>query len=68
MKSAGTNWIPGLEKELVLGSNWKSLLFSLAVTLCLFCLIPLSEFVRSQEWLVREVQASEITPPPPPKT
>ena len=68
MKSAGTNWIPGLEKELVLGSNWKSLLFSLAVTLGLFCLIPLSEFVRSQEWLVREVQASEITPPPPPKT
>jgi periplasmic protein TonB len=68
MKSVVTDWIPGVEKELVHGSNWKSLVFSLVVTLGLFCLIPLSEFVRSQEWLVREVQASEITPPPPPKT
>ena len=68
MKSAVTDWIPGVEKELVRGSNWKSVIFSLFVTLGLFCLIPLSEFVRSQEWLVREVQASEITPPPPPKT
>ena len=68
MKSAVTDWIPGVEKELVRGSNWKSLVFSLFVTLSLFCLIPLSEFVRSQEWLVREVQALEITPPPPPKT
>jgi TonB family protein len=68
MKSSVTDWIPGVEKGLVQGSNWKSLLFSLGVTLGLFCLIPLSEFVRSQEWLVREVQAPEITPPPPPKT
>lgn len=68
MKSVVTHWIPGVEKELVKGSSWKSLIFSLVVTLGLFCLIPLSEFVRSQEWLVREVQALEITPPPPPKT
>ncbi len=68
MKSVVSNWIPGVEKELVQGSSWKSLLFSISVTLGLFCLIPLSEFVRPEEWLVREVQAPEITPPPPPRT
>lgn len=68
MNTSVTEWAPGLEKETVRGSSWKSLSFALAFTLGLFCLIPLSEFVRSQEWMVREVQAAEITPPSPPKT
>ena len=66
MNASAPDWIPGVGKERIRGAGWKSLSFALLVTLGLFCLIPLSEFVRSQEWLVREVQASEITPPPPP--
>jgi len=61
--------IPGVGKERIPGLLWKNFTFALLVTLGLFCLIPLSEFIRqSDEWLVREVEAVSFTPPPPPKT
>ena len=69
MNASAPDWIPGVGKERIRGAGWKSLSFALLVTLGLFCLIPLSEFIRrADEWLVREVEAVSFTPPPPPKT
>ncbi len=69
MNASTQDSIPGVGKERIRGSAWKNLIFALLVTTGLFCLIPLSEFVRrSDEWLVREVEAFSFTPPPPPKT
>ena len=69
MNASVPDWIPGVGKERIRGAGWKSLSFALLVTLGLFCLIPLSEFIRrADEWLVREVEAVSFTPPPPPKT
>ena len=68
MKNSATAWIPGVEREPVRGAGWKSLAFASIVSLGLFCLLPLSEFIDSSEWSVRKVDATEFTPPPPPKT
>lgn len=68
MKDNATAWIPGVEREPVRGAAWKSLAFAASVSLGLFCLLPLSEFVDSTEWSVRKVDATEFSPPPPPKT
>ncbi len=69
MNNNASGLIPGVGKERIRGAIWKNLAFAVLVTLCLFCLIPLSEFIRqSDEWLVREVEAFSLTPPPPPKT
>lgn len=63
-----TGEIPGIGSELIPNSKTKSLLFSMALSTGLFCLLPLSEFIRSDEWLIRKVDAPVFTPPPPPLT
>jgi protein TonB len=68
MKNSATDWVPGVEREPVQGAGWKSLIFALVVSLGLFCLLPLSEFIDSSEWIVREVDTTLFTPPAPPKT
>ena len=61
--------IPGVGQERIRGALWKNFTFSIIISSLLFCLIPLSEFIRrSDEWLVREVETFSFTPPPPPKT
>ena len=66
-KTSTIDWIPGIESETD-GKNLKSFLFSLLVSLGLFLLLPLSEFVRKEEWIVREVESIPIQVPPPTKT
>lgn len=63
-----TEWIPGIESQTKGHSLKKSLLYSLLVSLGLFFLLPLSEFVRQEEWIVREVDSIPFQSPPPPKT
>lgn len=60
--------IPGIESEAIPNSRAKSIIFSVFISLGLFCLLPLSEFIRSDEWLVRKVNSPILNPPPPPKT
>ena len=69
MKKISTiDWIPGIESETKGESQKKSILFSILVSFGLFFLLPLSEFVRDEEWIVREVDIVPIQSPPPPKT
>ena len=69
MKKLSTiEWIPGIESETSGESHSKSILFSLLVSIGLFFLLPLSEFVRDEEWIVREVESVPFQSPPPPKT
>ncbi len=69
MKETGViDWIPGIESETKGNGAKKSLFCSLLVSLGLFFLLPLSEFVRSEEWIVREVESVLLELPPPPKT
>jgi TonB family protein len=56
----------GQEKAEVLFSV-RSLGFAVAATLLLFGLLPLSEYVRGDEWMVREVDWVDIPKPPPKK-
>jgi TonB family protein len=67
-KVSTIDWIPGIESESKGRSTKKSLLLSLAVSFGLFFLLPLSEFVRTEEWIVREVETIPFQSPPPPKT
>ena len=60
--------IPGVETERVRGSKRLSVIFSLFISIALFCLLPLSEFIRQDDWLVRSVDAPTFSPPPPPKS
>ena len=45
----------------------RSLGLALAATLLLFGLLPLSEYVRGDEWMVREVDWVDVPKPPPKK-
>ena len=56
----------GKEKAEVLFSV-RSLGFSVVATLFLFGLLPLSEYVRGDEWMVREVDWVDVPKPPPKK-
>ncbi len=60
--------IPGVESEKIPGSSKLSIILSILTSLLLFGLLPLSEFIRTEEWLVRQVDAPRFAPPPPPKT
>ena len=69
MKETGVfDLIPGIESETKVNGAKKSLLCSLLVSLSLFLLLPLSEFVRSEEWIVREIETVPLELSPPPKT
>jgi len=48
-------WIPGVETEPLPHLRTKSLLLAALVSFGLFCMLPLSEFVRPDEWVVRPV-------------
>jgi len=61
-------WTPGVETEPLPHIRTKSLLLAALVSFGLFCLLPLSEFVRPDEWIVRPVEVPSYSPPPPPKT
>jgi len=61
-------WTPGVETEPLPHLRTKSLLLAALVSFGLFCLLPLSEFVRPDEWVVRPVEVPTYSPPPPPKT
>lgn len=60
--------IPGIESEIVAGSQGMGFLLSLLISLGLFCLLPLSQFLQSDVLLVRKVEVPAFSPPPPPKT
>lgn len=62
------DWVPGIESETRGNGAKKSLACSILVSLGLFFLLPLSEFVRNEEWIVREVESVPLKLPPPPKT
>ncbi len=69
MNQAGeVDWTPGLETEQLPHLHVKSFVLSVLVSFGLFCLLPLSEFVRPDEWIVRPAEISTYTPPPPPTT
>lgn len=67
-KSDTYEGIPGIESERIKGAKRLSLIFSLTISAGLFCLLPLSEFIRADEWLVRTTDAPLFSPPPPPKS
>ena len=67
-KTSTIEWIPGIESQTKDHSSKKSLVYSLLVSLGLFFLLPLSEFVRQEEWVIREVDSIPFQSPPPPKT
>ena len=60
------NLLPGLESEKVAGIRRKSFVFALLFSLSLFGLLPLSEYAREAQWLVREASVPHVPPPPPP--
>ncbi len=69
MKQASEiDWTPGVETEFFPHLRLKSLGLAGLVSFGLFCLLPLSEFVRPDEWVVRPADIPSYTPPPPPKT
>ena len=67
-KSDTYEGIPGIQSEPIKGAKRLSLIFSLTISTGLFCLLPLSEFIRADEWLVRTTDAPMFSPPPPPKS
>ncbi len=65
---AELDWTPGVETEPLPHLRTKSIGLSILVSFGLFCLLPLSEFVRPEEWTVRPADVPTYTPPPPPQT
>jgi TonB family protein len=63
-----TGSVPNLETENETNQVKKSILCSLLVSLGLFFLLPLSEFVSNEEWTVRKIESYSIKTPPPQKT
>lgn len=62
------DWTPGVETEPLPYLRAQSLTLALLVSFGLFCLLPLSEFARPDEWIVRPAEVPTYTPPPPPAT
>lgn len=67
-KASEIEWTPGVETEPLPHLRIKSIGLAILVSFGLFCLLPLSEFVRPDEWIVRPAEVATYTPPPPPKT
>ena len=53
-------WTPGVETEPLPNLRIKSLGLAGLVSFGLFCLLPLSEFVRPDEWIVRPAKEPEF--------
>ncbi len=62
------DWTPGLETEPLPNLRARSVILALLASFGLFCLLPLSEFVRPDEWVVRPAEVPAYSPPPPPTT
>jgi TonB family protein len=65
---AELDWTPGVESEPLPNLRLKSVALAVLSSFGLFCLLPLSEFVRPEEWIVRPAEVPTYTPPPPPAT
>lgn len=65
---AELDWTPGVETEPLPNLRAKSISLALLASFGLFCLLPLSELVRPEEWIVRSADIPTYTPPPPPVT
>lgn len=67
-KSLENSLLPGLESEKIKGIRRKSFLLAAIFSMVLFGLLPLSEFAKNEQWLVRDtlVPAMPSSPPPPP--
>ena len=65
---AELDWTPGVESEPLPNLRLKSIALAVLASFGLFCLLPLSEFVRPEEWIVRPAEVPTYTPPPPPAT
>jgi periplasmic protein TonB len=58
--------LPGLEAQRIKGIRRKSTLLACLISALLFGLLPLSEFAREEQWVVRDAEAEAIPPPSPP--
>ena len=65
-RAIDNNLLPGLESEKIAGIRRKSFLLTTLFSFSLFGLLPLSEFAREEQWLVREASVPKVPPPPPP--
>ena len=68
-KSLENSLLPGLESEKIKGIRRKSFLLAAIFSMLLFGLLPLSEFAKNEQWLVRDTLVPAMpSPPPPPPT
>ena len=67
-QDSSSEWIPGIESETNGKTKNTSFWISAIVSGSLFLLLPLSEFIKEEQWIVREVEPAIIETPPPPKT
>ena len=65
-KSFENSLLPGLEAEKIKGIRRKSFLLTAIFSTVLFGLLPLSEFAKNEQWLVRDAIVPAMPPPPPP--
>jgi hypothetical protein len=62
-KSFENSLLPGLESERVKGIRRKSFFLAAIFSTVLFGLLPLSEFAKNEQWLVRDAIVPAIPPP-----
>tara|TARA_B100001248_G_scaffold260204_1_gene247812 strand:- start:129 stop:818 length:690 start_codon:yes stop_codon:yes gene_type:complete len=65
-KSFENSLLPGLESERIKGIRRKSFFLAAIFSTILFGLLPLSEFAKNEQWLVRDAIVPAMPPPPPP--
>ena len=66
-ENVSSNWIPGIESENQKSNAARSLLLSFGVSILLFFLLPISEFAREDEWIVREIESAPVINTVPPE-
>ena len=64
-KSFENSLLPGLESERIKGIRRKSFFLAAIFSTVLFGLLPLSEFAKNEQWLVRDAIVPAMPPPPP---
>ena len=67
-ENVSSNWIPGIESENQKSNAARSLLLSFGVSILLFFLLPISEFAREDEWIVREIESAPVINTVPPES
>ena len=55
-QESSSEWIPGIESETNGKTKNTSFWISAIVSGSLFLLLPLSEFIKEEQWIVREVE------------